>query len=228
LASFLYLELETANGNPVDEDILNAVDLFVDSYNQLLVTEYDDPFDRRMDKATVESMTPGRRRMDHPQQESRQLQSQNILLFLRISGSCRGCGSSPFFTNQVVGRHRKLFDKNVSDDLRPGVPTEAALLAAYSSRLSSSSGDYGSIVDAVSLDEVSEPYSGKGKGKGRSSKNSHGASKSTKKGSYMTDHPTNDEQIDTNADTTSEQVEDRNGDKKSLDLLFSVALGSSH
>jgi hypothetical protein len=145
LVSSFYLELETANGNPEDEAILNALGrLFVDSYNQL-VTEYDDPFERRMDIATVESMTPVRRRLDHPQQESRQLQTMDYLLFLRVSGSCMGCGSDSYYTDQVVRRHRKL------DDLQPD---EDALLAAYSAGLGSSSGEYGSIVDAVSLYEV--------------------------------------------------------------------------
>jgi hypothetical protein len=154
--SFFYLELET-NGNPEDKDIFNAVDLFVDSFNQLMVTEYDDPFDRRMSKATVETMTHGSRRLDHPQQESRQLQ-MSYLLFLRTSGSCRGCGSNTLFTNQTGRRDKRLLNEIVSDNLLPGVPTVSALLAAYSARLSSSSGDYGSIVDAGSLDEVSEPY----------------------------------------------------------------------
>jgi hypothetical protein len=154
LADFFYLELETTDGNPEEEDILNAVDLFVDSYNELLVTAYDDPSDRHMITATVESMTAGRRRLDHPQQESRGLQ-MTYLVFLRASGSCMGCGRNPWFTNQTNRRDRKL-DENVSDDRLPGVPTEAALLAAYSSRLSSSSGQYGSIVDAVGLGEVSE------------------------------------------------------------------------
>jgi hypothetical protein len=156
LADFFYLELETTDGNPEEEDILNAVDLFVDSYNQLLVTAYDDPCDRHMITATVESMTAGRRRLDHPQQESRGLQ-MTYLLFLRISGRCRGCRRNPWFTNQTNRRDRKL-DENVSDDRLPGVPTEAALLAAYSSGLSSSSEDYGSIVDAVGLGEVSEAH----------------------------------------------------------------------
>jgi hypothetical protein len=159
LVSFFYLELET-DGNPEDDDIFDAVDLFVDSYNQLLVTEYDDSFDRRMSNATnasVESLSPGSRRLDHPQQESRQLGRRHYLLFLRISGSCRGCGSNSFFTNQSNRRDRKLLDESGSDNLLPGVPTEAALLAAYSSELSSSLVDYGSIVGAVSLYEVSEP-----------------------------------------------------------------------
>jgi hypothetical protein len=157
LVSSFYLELET-NGTPDYDNIFDAVDLFVDSFNRLLVTEYDDPFERRMRNAIVDSITPGRRRLDHPQQESRRLQSMHYLLFLRVSGSCMGCGSNSWFTNQSIRRDRKLLDENVFDNLLPGVPTEAALLAAYSFELSSSSGDYGSIVGAISLDEVSEPY----------------------------------------------------------------------
>jgi hypothetical protein len=158
MKDYFYLELETSDGVAPDEkDLSNAVELFVDSYNHLLETEYHDSSDRRMIAANVEAMTAGRRRLDHPQQESRGLQ-MTYLVFLRVSGRCYGCGRNPWFTNQTWGRnlrHRKL-DENDSDDRTPGVPTEAAFLAAYSSGLVSHSGDYGSIVDAVSVTEVSE------------------------------------------------------------------------
>jgi hypothetical protein len=133
LESFFYLEFEATDGGyPTELEISDALNLFIDSYNQLLETEYDDPFDRKMDTATVISITPVGRRLDHPQQESRQLQYLKYLLFLRIRGSCRGCGWHFFFTNQV-NRRRKL-------DVHPGVPTEPELLAACSCLLSSSSG----------------------------------------------------------------------------------------
>jgi hypothetical protein len=133
LESFFYLEFEATDGGyPTELEISDALNLFIDSYNQLLETEYDDPFDRKMDTATVISITPVGRRLDHPQQESRQLQTMNYLLFLRVSGSCNGCGSDFFFTNQV-NRRRKL-------DVHSGVPTEPELLAACSCLLSSSSG----------------------------------------------------------------------------------------
>lgn len=204
LTSFFYLELQTTNGNPDEEDIVFAVDLLVESYNDLL-TNYEDPFDRRMETATVESIPHGRRTTQEV--STRKLQNLNILLFLRISGSCRGCGSNPFFTNQAGGR-RKLFEKNVSDDLQPGVPTEEALLAEYSARLNSE--NIGSIVDAVRLEEVSEAIS-PAKGKGRSSKKSYSASsKSAKKGSYVSDSErpdTDEEKNDSVEDVNAEEDE---------------------
>jgi hypothetical protein len=147
-------------------DILkNHADLFVESYNDLQLTGYDDPFGRRMYSAIF--IAPGGRRLDHPQQESRQLQ-KNPLLFLQVSGYCRGCGSDFSFTkNQVVGRHRKLQllqPDEPTDDWsefppQPQVPTESDMFDRYVYLLSSSessSAKYGSI-ELVDLKEVSNP-----------------------------------------------------------------------
>jgi hypothetical protein len=155
LADYFYLRLETSGSEPTNEDLANALDLFMHSYNDLLEHHYSNPTYLTMDTVELVSAEPGRRRLDHAQQESRELQ-MSYLIFLRISGRCRGCRRNPWFTNQTNGRHRKLNPETVDDDLRPGVPTEAELLAAYSSRLSSHSHHYGSIVDAVGLSEVSE------------------------------------------------------------------------
>jgi hypothetical protein len=132
LASIFKLQLINTNDDENHVDLF--VDLFVESYNEL-VTEYDDPFHHHMDRATTVEQ-PGGRRLGHPQQESRQLQNNNILLFLRATGSCNGCGDDNFTGNQVR-RHRKL-----QDVLLPGVPSQSELFDAYSALLNSSSGDY--------------------------------------------------------------------------------------
>jgi hypothetical protein len=146
MESFFELNLKI-NGDPEDEDIIKAVDLFVSTYNNLMETYENSDF-RHMDTATAESITPGNRRLDHPQQESRQLQ-MTYYVYLRAGGSCWGCPNDDFWTNQTRRREKRLLD-----ELLPGLPDEDTLLAAYSSQLTSNPGDYGNIVDAVSLAEV--------------------------------------------------------------------------
>lgn len=97
----------------------------------------------------------GRRVQDAAADDAaRQLQNLNVLLFLRVSGTCRGCQANPFFTNQIVGRKkhrrdRRLFDNPIStNSMRAGVPTEAKTLRAFSNILRSSL--VRSILDAVS------------------------------------------------------------------------------
>jgi hypothetical protein len=135
-----------------DDDLKNHGDWFVNSYNQLQKTKFKDPFDRCMYNVTFlphGGRPHGGRRLDHPQQESRQLWNYNyVSLYLRASGTCRGCGSS-FFLKHQVRRLRKL------DDLLPvpGAPSKDALFTEFSALLSSSSGHY----QLVDLEEVSEP-----------------------------------------------------------------------
>jgi Fe-S cluster biogenesis protein NfuA len=153
--SFLAFTLETTDANLEDDDVENAVDLMVSTYNEA-IENCDDPFDRKMADAVVDSIADARRQL--ARQASRGLQNLNILLFLRVSGTCNGCGSNRFFFNQVA--RRKLFDKNVSAD-QCVVPETDIFLAAYSASLDS--GDFGSIVGAISIEDVAQP-SGKGKG----------------------------------------------------------------
>ncbi|KAL3941263.1 MAG: hypothetical protein SGBAC_004353 [Bacillariaceae sp.] len=155
LTSFFEIELQTLGGNPTDSEIQSAVDAIVETYNRLTTESFLDPLERQMTSAVVESR--GRRRRT---QSSRNLQNLNVLLFLRVSGTCLGCSNNAFFTNQVVGRRRQLFDKNLSEDLQEGVPTEAEVLEMYSDHITS--GNFGSIVDAIGLDEVEALPAGKG------------------------------------------------------------------
>jgi Fe-S cluster biogenesis protein NfuA/bacterioferritin-associated ferredoxin len=172
--SFIEFTLETTSTNLEDDDVENAVDLMISTYNEE-IESCDDPFDRRMVDAVVESIADGRRQLTR--QASRGLQNLNVLLFLRVSGTCNGCGSNRFFFNQV--NRRKLFDKNDSADLCE-VPKADIFLAAYSARLES--GDFGSIVGAISIKDVAQPSSSS-MSSSKGSKGSGGSSMSSALGS---------------------------------------------
>jgi hypothetical protein len=146
-------------------------------YNDLKEEKYDDPYNRKMNKAVIVDLSRARRQLSG---NSRALQNLNIFVFLRVSGFCSGCGNDPFFTNQIV--RRELFDKNnvfaPSDALIPGIPTAEAVLEAYSDVLAS--GDFECVQDVESLEEMANlPKSGKGdssssKSSKRSSKGASG------------------------------------------------------
>lgn len=169
LTSFFEVEIATRNGSPNEIEIDRALNLYVRSYNDLK-GGFNDALERTMVSAQLESMTHARqRKLDKG--DSRELQNLNVLLFLRVSGTCRGCQSNPFFTNQVVGRRsrRQLFDNPISNNsMTTGVPTEAETLWAYSLRLQAE--NLGSILNAISLNEMASlPTMGKGKGTKKSS-----------------------------------------------------------
>jgi len=179
LSTFFRMELVTTTLTPDTEDLEDMLDVFVAAYASAQ-EEYDDPFERTLEKLEIVSLRSEARRLS----DSRELQNINLFVDMRSGGFCIGCGSNPFFTNQIplpdgdFGRRELItssYSYTSSNDRKIGAPTEAELLARFSALLTS--GDYGTIIDAVSLDEVLSLPSGKGKGKGKG----RGGSKSSKK-----------------------------------------------
>jgi hypothetical protein len=82
---------------------------FSNEEDALEYTLYDDPFMRRMEAVEVLKVD-GLRRLTDEKEDSRELQSsslRNLNVYLRVTGSCRGCSSRSKFTNQVSRRLSK-------------------------------------------------------------------------------------------------------------------------
>jgi hypothetical protein len=195
-------------------DLPMAAQTLATAYNDLVKDNFDDPFDRRMDKVEILEVDTRRKLTD---EEVRNLQFASLNALVRVVGNCRGCRADSSFTLQLGQRPPRPRDRRLRSSSKssksssnsrsnsgsrsssnsgkggkgeslPMLPTEQELLDDFSRKIRRMDM---LILDVVSLREREEPRMEveveQGKGTGGKNSSSESSSKSGKKSGKKSD-----------------------------------------
>lgn len=140
LVSYFTCVFDVANILDLSEvDLSEVLDDLVLAYNNLINSEFDDPYHREMEKVKLLDLNVRRELIENDTPEDSSLTHDGRRLFtititVTVIGTCTGCSSNSGFSNQLSGR-RELGGNSSSHAPYYRAPTLEEILDAYSEYL---------------------------------------------------------------------------------------------